>query len=157
MRHKKNQAKYFYMFIMPWFLGFFLLTFMPLVYSIYLSLTQYNGISMPKFIGLRNYIDLLFYDDLFRKSLFNSFHYAVLAVHSSRSSCFCSNKIFITRRGRIDKLCIINFSHRRSILADWFKMGNDFSCNRKFDILWTTNVDIFSRYKTNSCFILWSC
>ena len=83
MRHKKNQAKYFYMFIMPWFLGFFLLTFMPLVYSIYLSLTQYNGISMPKFIGLRNYIDLLFYDDLFRKSLFNSFHYAVLAVPTS--------------------------------------------------------------------------
>ena len=83
MRHKKNQAKYFYLFIMPWFLGFFLLTFMPLVYSIYLSLTKYNGITMPQFIGLRNYIDLLLYDDLFRKSLINSFHYAILAVPSS--------------------------------------------------------------------------
>ena len=83
MRHKKNQAKYFYLFIMPWFLGFFLLTFMPLVYSIYLSLTTYNGITMPQFIGLRNYIDLLLYDDLFRKSLINSFHYAILAVPTS--------------------------------------------------------------------------
>ena len=83
MKHKKNQAKYFYLFIMPWFLGFFLLTFMPLVYSIYLSLTKYNGITMPQFIGLRNYIDLLLYDDLFRKSLINSFHYAILAVPTS--------------------------------------------------------------------------
>jgi hypothetical protein len=38
---------------------------------------------MPQFIGLRNYIDLLLYDDLFRKSLINSFHYAILAVPTS--------------------------------------------------------------------------
>ena len=62
MRHKKNQAKYFYMFIMPWFLGFFLLTFMPLVYSIYLSLTQYNGISIPK--GWKKFNKSVFFDAL---------------------------------------------------------------------------------------------
>lgn len=83
MRQRKRQTKYFYMFISPWLAGFFSLTFIPLAYSIYLSFTQYNGISIPKFIGIRNYTDILFYDDLFRKSLINSFVYAVIAVPSS--------------------------------------------------------------------------
>ena len=83
MKSKKNQAKYFYMFISPWLVGFFLLTFIPLVYSIYLSLTKYKGASAPQFIGLQNYTDILFYDDLFWKSLVNSFHYALIAVPTS--------------------------------------------------------------------------
>ncbi len=78
-----RQAKYFYMFISPWLLGFFLLICIPLIYSIYLSLTQYNGISAPQFIGLQNYKDILFHDDLFRKSLFNALHYAIISVPSS--------------------------------------------------------------------------
>ena len=64
MKYKRKQAKYFYMFISPWLLGFFLLTFIPLLYSLYLSLTQYNGSSAPQFIGLQNYTDILFHDCL---------------------------------------------------------------------------------------------
>ncbi len=69
MKQTKKQTKYFYMFISPWLAGFFLLTFIPLAYSIYLSFTQYNGLSAPELIGIRNYSDILFHDDLFRKSL----------------------------------------------------------------------------------------
>ncbi len=71
------------MFISPWLVGFFLLTLIPLVYSLYLSLTQYNGSSAPKFIGLRNYVDIIFHDDLFIKGLTNSFQYAIIAVPTS--------------------------------------------------------------------------
>lgn len=80
---RRKQTRYFYMFISPWLLGFFLLTLIPLVYSLYLSLTQYNGISAPKFIGLQNYTDILLHDDLFRRSLINAFHYAIIAVPTS--------------------------------------------------------------------------
>lgn len=79
----KRSAKYFYMFISPWLLGFFLLTCVPLVYSIYLSLTEYSGLSAPTFVGLQNYKDIIFDDDLFWKSLGNAMKYAVLAVPSS--------------------------------------------------------------------------
>ncbi len=79
----KKSAKYFYMFISPWLLGFFLLTFVPLVYSIYLSLTEYSGLSAPTFVGLQNYKDIFLFDDIFRKSLFNSIVYALLAVPTS--------------------------------------------------------------------------
>lgn len=83
MKQSKKQIKYFYMFISPWLVGFFLLTFVPLAYSIYLSFTKYNGLSAPEIIGIRNYTDILFHDDLFRKSLINSFVYAIIAVPSS--------------------------------------------------------------------------
>lgn len=83
MKFKKNQAKYFYMFISPWLVGFFMLTLVPLVYSIYLSLTKYNGFTKPEFIGLQNYTDIILSDDLFVKSLVNSFRYALVAVPTS--------------------------------------------------------------------------
>lgn len=83
MKQSKKQIKYFYMFISPWLIGFFLLTFVPLAYSIYLSFTKYNGLSAPEIIGIRNYTDILFHDDLFKKSLINSFVYAIIAVPSS--------------------------------------------------------------------------
>lgn len=81
--NERRQTKYFYLFISPWLLGFFLLTLIPLVYSIYLSLTQYNGISAPQFIGLQNFADIFLRDDLFVQSLINAFYYAILAVPSS--------------------------------------------------------------------------
>ena len=83
MKSKRKEARYFYMFISPWLVGFFLLTFIPLIYSLYLSLTQYSGSAASKFIGLRNYTDILFHDDLFIKSLINSFQYAIIAVPTS--------------------------------------------------------------------------
>lgn len=79
----KRSAKYFYMFISPWLIGFFLLTCVPLIYSIYLSLTEYSGLSAPTFVGLQNYKDIFFNDELFWKSLGNAMIYAVLAVPSS--------------------------------------------------------------------------
>lgn len=79
----RRQTKYFYIFISPWLLGFFALTMIPLVYSIYLSLTEYNALTPPQFVGLRNYSDLIFHDSLFWKALGNSMLYAVMAVPSS--------------------------------------------------------------------------
>lgn len=83
MKYKRKEAKYFYLFISPWLVGFFFLTLIPLIYSVYLSLTQYNGRTVPEFVGLQNYADILLRDDLFLKSLLNSFQYAVIAVPTS--------------------------------------------------------------------------
>jgi multiple sugar transport system permease protein len=37
-------------------LGFFILTLYPMVYTLYLSFTQFNILQPPKWIGLRNYV-----------------------------------------------------------------------------------------------------
>ncbi len=44
-----------YLFILPWALGYLLFRFGPLLVSLYLSLTNYAGSDLPKFIGFQNY------------------------------------------------------------------------------------------------------
>ena len=41
----------FYFFISPWLLGFFLFTLGPIIYALYLSGTQWNLITPPKWVG----------------------------------------------------------------------------------------------------------
>lgn len=48
----------------------------PMIYSFYLSLTNWDGIAAPKFIGLRNYARL-FDDPIFYTALFNNIKWLV--------------------------------------------------------------------------------
>ncbi|MFE5409060.1 carbohydrate ABC transporter permease [Microbacterium sp. NPDC056569] len=57
-----------YGFLIPWLLGFFGLTLIPMAYSLYLSFTSYNIFSPPKWIGLDNYIRMFTTDPAFIQS-----------------------------------------------------------------------------------------
>lgn len=69
-----------YLFLLPWLLGFFCLTLGPMLGSLYLSLTRYNLLTAPEWIGLDNYADLFTDDDTFRSSLWLTFKYVFLSV-----------------------------------------------------------------------------
>ncbi|HRL11781.1 MAG TPA: sugar ABC transporter permease [Aggregatilineales bacterium] len=66
-------------FISPWILGFLIFTAGPMAISLYLSLTEYDIINAPRFVGLTNY-ELLLRDARFSLSLTNSMIYAALHV-----------------------------------------------------------------------------
>ncbi len=68
-----------YLYIQPWVLGLLIFTVLPMLASLYLSLTLYKIISPPTFIGLENYTRL-FTESLFWKSLQNTFYYALIFV-----------------------------------------------------------------------------
>jgi len=55
----RREALEGYLYILPWVLGFLIFTALPMLVSLYLSLTLYKIISPPKFIGLENYMRLL--------------------------------------------------------------------------------------------------
>lgn len=57
-----------YAFLTPWLIGFFGLTALPMVYSLYLSFTKYNIFQPPKWIGLENYIRMFTKDQNFIQS-----------------------------------------------------------------------------------------
>ena len=57
-----------YGFLVPWLIGFFGLTLIPMAYSLYLSFTSYNIFSPPKWIGLDNYIRMFTTDPAFIQS-----------------------------------------------------------------------------------------
>ena len=67
-------------FISPWILGFLFFTIYPLVASGYFSLTRYDLIREPVFIGLRNYEQLFFEDAHFWNVMWNSIFYVFLSV-----------------------------------------------------------------------------
>ena len=46
------------LFLSPWIVGFLVFTAWPLIYSAYLSLTDYDVINDPNFVGLENYAQL---------------------------------------------------------------------------------------------------
>lgn len=56
---KKAENRAAYMFLLPWFLGLFGITIIPVVASLVLSFTDYDVLSAPNFIGLDNYEKLL--------------------------------------------------------------------------------------------------
>jgi len=68
------------LFISPWLIGFSAFIFYPALASVYYSLTSYNVLNPPEFIGIDNYRVLFTDDPLFWKALYNTFYYAIFAI-----------------------------------------------------------------------------
>ena len=62
----------------PFFLLFFLFTVVPVLGSVVISLTSFDMLQLPKFVGVDNYIRLFLNDDVFLKALSNTFIFAVI-------------------------------------------------------------------------------
>ncbi|MBB6729521.1 carbohydrate ABC transporter permease [Cohnella zeiphila] len=69
-----------YAFLLPWLIGFFCLTLGPMLGSLYLSLTKYNLLSSPHWIGFDNYKTIFSDDSTFTHSLVLTFKYVLLSV-----------------------------------------------------------------------------
>jgi multiple sugar transport system permease protein len=68
------------MFISPWLIGFFFFALFPLLAAIYYSMTNYDFIRTPTFIGLTNYVRLFTVDPDFWKVMYNTFYYVGFGV-----------------------------------------------------------------------------
>jgi ABC-type sugar transport system permease subunit len=62
-------------FIAPNFVGFALITCVPIVILFYVAFTKWNGVTAPQFNGLANFEKLFLHDPTFRKALFNTLYY----------------------------------------------------------------------------------
>lgn len=74
-----KQAAFGYAIILPTLAILFIFRFLPMLEAFWLSLTQYDLVHPPKFIGLANFVDLLG-DPLFLKSARVSLAYVVFSV-----------------------------------------------------------------------------
>ena len=77
---RKKEAFWFYLLVLPWLFGFVTLTFGPMIYSIFLSLTNWDLFTEPEFVGLDNYIKLFTRDAIFWKTIYNTLYYAFISV-----------------------------------------------------------------------------
>ncbi|SHM36688.1 carbohydrate ABC transporter permease [Roseibium suaedae] len=67
-------------YLAPYLIGLFAFTAIPFIASLYLSFTDYNLISAPKWAGLDNYIDMFTRDRTFKKSLWVTLIYVFTTV-----------------------------------------------------------------------------
>lgn len=74
-------------FILPWIVGFLGFTLYPMIKSLYYSLTSYDVLSPPTFVGFQNYIDLA-HDHLFGNTLGNTLYMVAFGVPAGFVSAF---------------------------------------------------------------------
>ncbi len=76
-----------YGMIAPWVIGFLVFTTFPIVLSLLLALTRWSGVTplaQAQSVGLGNWVQMLFYDEIFRQSLRVTVVYALIAVPLSQ-------------------------------------------------------------------------
>jgi multiple sugar transport system permease protein len=108
---ERRDARAAYRFLSPWIIGFVVFTAWPIGYSAYLSLTDYDVVNDPAFVGLANYEQLV-QDPKVALALRNTAVYTVLHVpsyvlvalglalllhHAGRASGFFRTAFFIPK------------------------------------------------------------
>ncbi len=73
---KNNKTAYF--MIAPFFLLFIIFTVLPVVLSIILSLTDFNMLQFPNFVGISNYMRLFLNDEIFILACQNTLVFAAI-------------------------------------------------------------------------------
>jgi ABC-type sugar transport system permease subunit/ABC-type glycerol-3-phosphate transport system substrate-binding protein len=80
-RLARHEAKWAYLFISPWVIGFIVFTVGPMLASLFFSFTSYDVLNEARWVGLKNYGDMGGADKvLVLKALFNAIYLAGIGV-----------------------------------------------------------------------------
>ncbi len=89
------------LFISPWLLGFLIWTLYPLISSLYYSLTRYDLLRPPVFIGLQNFREIFTTDPIFGTVTYNTLYYVGLSAPFGVVGAFLMASLLNTEiRGR---------------------------------------------------------
>lgn len=69
-----------YLFFAPWLIGLVLFNILPIFSAVYYSFTEYSVLQPPRWVGLKNYYDMFYVDELFGKAVYNTLYYALFSV-----------------------------------------------------------------------------
>lgn len=81
MTRSTRQRLSFYAFVSPWILGFAIFSILPMLTSLYYSFTKITVLGLgrrnPEWIGLENFISVFTDDDVFLRSIQNTFIFSI--------------------------------------------------------------------------------
>ena len=66
--------------MIPWFIGFIVLTALPMIMSLYYSFTNYNLLTAPSFVGFENYVKMFTTDLHIMNAIKVTFVYVLVSV-----------------------------------------------------------------------------
>lgn len=76
---RRKEAITFYLVVAPWVIGFLLFTLLPILYSFYISFTDWTMLQSPHIVWLKNYRDM-YHDPDVRHSLWITTKYSIVSV-----------------------------------------------------------------------------
>ncbi|MGA2547462.1 MAG: sugar ABC transporter permease [Rectinemataceae bacterium] len=79
-RYKSRSALAAYLFLTPAILGLLLYTFLPIIGVVGMSLTEWNGLKAPTYIGLGNFKEIFTEDMFFPTSVLATLYFALFTV-----------------------------------------------------------------------------
>lgn len=79
-RTRREREGAAWVFLSPWVLGAVVLTLLPMAVSLYLSFTDYDLFNAPRWVGLRNYVQMFTEDPRYWRSVGATLMYVVIAV-----------------------------------------------------------------------------
>lgn len=107
-----------YSFIMPNLIGFFVFTFIPIVFSLFLSFCEWDSGNPIKFVGIKNFIYMFTKDNSFRISLMNTVYYTVVTVPVTLAlSLFLAILMNKPLKGRVFFRSVLFFPYVASLVA----------------------------------------
>lgn len=77
---ESNEAKWGYIFLLPWLIGLIVFWIGPILASAYFSVMEYDVLSPPKWVGMENYVRAFTGDKQFWPSLTRTFNYSIVVV-----------------------------------------------------------------------------
>lgn len=80
MEKMLSNKKMIALFVLPGFLLFLAVFIFPIGYTLYLSMTSWEGVGLKEFVGLQNFIQLITRDSVFHLSVKNTLILLVLAL-----------------------------------------------------------------------------
>lgn len=95
--NKLKDNIYGYFFISPWLICFFVFTVFPVLMSLMYSFTDFDILSVPKYIGLDNYKYLLTGDQKFWVSVRVTFLYAFVSAPLRLIFAFCIAQLLVQK------------------------------------------------------------
>jgi len=90
-----------YLFLSPWLIGLLAFTAYPTLASFYFSLTKYNILTPPRWVGMDNFVKLFTKDPLFWTTVWNTAYYTLVSVPAGLMVALGLALLLNQRRGGI--------------------------------------------------------
>ena len=133
---RKFFAKYgsCYFLLSFWLILFVFFTLIPILISVFLSFTDFDMVNAMKLVGAENYIRLFLDDDIFIKSLGNTFYYALITGPAGYILSFIVAWM-INETGRTARSILTLIFYSPSLAGNVFMMWQYFFSGDSYGIL----------------------
>ena len=115
---KRRKEMVAWTFILPNLVGFFIFTFVPIVFSMLLSFCEWDSGNPIKFVGLKNFIYMFTKDKSFWISLKNTLYYTIVTVPVTMAiALFLATLMNKKLKGRVFFRSVLFFPYVASLVA----------------------------------------